>query len=372
MKKTRISWSDSTWNYQVGCSRVSRGCRNCYAERDVARTAARKEAFQGLTEKFREGPRWTGALILLQERIEDPLRWTKGRKVFVNSISDFFHEDALWEVQAAAFAIMSECGHHTFQILTKRPQRAIAFFRTLEATAQERCVRDPVHDIDWHRREILRAAARGVGVEDKRFDPGAEGGAQWPLPNVHIGVSVEDRASAARLIPLLFHIPAAVRWVSAEPLLEEISLLPWVRLWEECTSCEEDLGWPGPAEDLCPECGAEGTLLARCGEPLEPDDEGEFPWLEWHERIDWVVIGGESGPGARPFYLEWAEKLITECGANGVPCFMKQVGSKALFHPHDLKPGFYQGFPTVHRAGANPEEWPEGLRVQQWPGQQVG
>ncbi len=264
--KSKIEWTDATWNPIRGCSRVSEGCRNCYAERQAARFSGRGQPYEGLAErvpvtkdtggKFPQvlsEPRWTGAVRLAKDQLELPLHWQKPRKIFVCSMSDLFHEKVPDEWIDRIFWIMEQVEWHTFQILTKRAQRMLA----------------------WHRRWT------GGG---KRFPQSAT---RSILPNVWLGVSVEDQKAADQRIPLLLQTPAAVRWVSYEPALGPLDLDGYL------------------GRDI------------RVAEDVTGDG------------LDWVVCGGESGPGARPMQPDWARSVRDQCKAAGVPFFFKQWGAWA-------------------------------------------
>jgi len=171
---SKIQWTEKTWNPLVGCSRVSEGCRHCYAERTAFRLAAcGRPQYKGLTKKTKNGEiHWTGKVRLLESALDKPLHWKKPSRIFVNSMSDLFHEKAEDSWIEHIFSVMAEAPQHTFQVLTKRPERML----------------------EWIRR------ARPV-----------------PLPNVWLGVSVENQEMAEERLPLLIQTPAAVRWVSYEP-----------------------------------------------------------------------------------------------------------------------------------------------------------
>lgn len=314
---SRIEWTEATWNPVIGCSRVSEGCRHCYAETMAGRLALMGQAtYEGLTTGTGQKTRWTGVVRCLPERLSIPLGWRKPRRIFVNSMSDLFHPAVPFEFIAAVFGVMAACRQHTFQVLTKRPERAAAFFADLEASIERMVSIDggaylrrpsradaplPIH---W----VMDALAEEV--------PGLPYQEQvsrvWPLPNVWIGVSVENQTTADERIPLLLQCPAAVRWVSAEPLLGPVDLgahMP-TRLrpghrWLPCVCAEID-----PADQPCLTCEA------RTG-------------------IRWVVAGGESGPGARPMHPDWVRSLRDQCQAAGVPFLFKQWGK---FLPEGQEP----------------------------------
>lgn len=288
--RTSISWTDATWNPTSGCSRVSEGCRNCYAEAMAARFNKPGQWGEGLatmvrTPDGRSAPRWTGEVRLNEAALDQPLRWRKPRRIFVNSTSDLFHEAVPYEWIDKVFAVMALCPQHMFQILTKRPERML----------------DYMH--------LNRRRAEGIA---KHF-PGLVGieivGVRWPLPNVWLGVSVEDEVTAHVRLPYLVATPAAVRFASVEPLLGPLDLNPWLYI-----ITHDD----------------EGILAAA--------DEDEVPALEWREpatirpdeisqpRIDWVIVGGESGPRARPMHPDWVRKIRDQCNDAAVPFHFKQWG----------------------------------------------
>lgn len=209
--KTTIEWTERTWNPVTGCTKISPGCAHCYAER--------------ITERF-HGPGSFERIVLHPERLDEPVHWRKPARVFVNSMSDLFHEDISDDFIGAIFRTMLVTPRHTFQILTKRPQRML----------------------DWFSRFYYN---------------------QKPSLNVWLGVSVENQHFADERIPLLMQTPAAVRFISAEPLLEKLSIVP---------------------------------------------------------VVDWVICGGESGPGARPMHPEWARTLRDRCVNYKIPFFFKQWG----------------------------------------------
>ncbi|WP_138437951.1 DUF5131 family protein [Marinobacter shengliensis] len=288
-KTTNIEWTDATWNPIRGCSRVSEACRNCYAETVAKRFSGDGQPYEGLIARTGQ---WNGRVSFIDHKLDEPLRWQKPRMVFVNSMSDLFHESLTNEQIAAVFGVMAAAPRHTFQILTKRPARLREWFR-------------------WHANEVR---ARDLRFEPWRIceaeaqeyipDLSAAGtGAPWPLPNVWIGVSVEDQKTADERIPLLLDTPAAVRWISAEPLLGEICL-------------------QGIAPGETQEQGKRRQYLASGDPEQQPRGNGSG-------FIDWVVAGGESGAKARPMHPEWVRTLRDQCSAAGVPFLFKQWGEWA-------------------------------------------
>lgn len=242
-----IEWTEATWNPLTGCTKVSPGCDHCYAE-----TFA--ERFRGVPgHHFEQG----FDLQLRPERLQQPIRWKRPRRIFVNSMSDLFHAGVPETFIASVFAAMSLAPQHTFQMLTKRHAR----MRSL--------LNDP--EFEPTVRQMARAMKYSGGRSDPRMDD--RNYQTWPLPNVWLGVSVEDQHWAGIRIPALEATPAAVRWISAEPLLGYVRIAAWI------------------------------------------------------DHLDWVVVGGESGPGARPMHPKWARSLRDVCAASGTPFLFKQRGA---------------------------------------------
>lgn len=319
---TSIEWTrneDGTpgkaWNPLRGCSRASKGCQNCYAERVAHRFSGPGLPYEGLTRKTRAGRiQWTGEVRLVPEKLGEPLKWRKATRVFVNSMSDLFHESVPFEYVAAVFGVMAAAPRHTFLCLTKRPKRALAFFEWLnddpEQSPESRC--------------IMEANDRSVVAWDSHSDLPA-----WPLSNVWLGVSCEDQATADERIPQLLQCPAAARWASLEPLLGPIDLR------QDRQRLLGELG------------GAPGVDRATHA-----------------ELLNWVVCGAESGPGARVFDIAWACSLRDQCAEAGTPFFLKQLGKRPVWSPGNPR-GEQLSFrdPKGGEAG----EWPEDLRVRQYP-----
>lgn len=257
---TSIEWTDRTWNPVTGCTKVSPGCDRCYADAIAHRFAG--------TTSFPNG----FAVTLHPERLDAPLRWRRPSRVFVNSMSDLFHAEIPDEFVAKVFAVMAAASAHTFQVLTKRPGRMRSLLQS-----------------DAFREEVQTQVVRHRGA--------ATIPVRWPLHNVWLGVSAEDQRWADVRIPVLLTTPAAVRFVSAEPLLGSLHLHE-----------------------------------------------------AWAAGLDWVIVGGESGPGARRMDLGWAAGLVGQCHELGVAPFVKQLGSA-------YGPG----------KGGDTTRWPAGLRVRKFP-----
>lgn len=341
--KTGISWTDATWNPIRGCSVVSAECTNCYAMGVAARFSGPGLPYEGLAKRSEKRglPQWTGEVRLVPSMLDQPLRWKRPRRrIFVNSMSDLFHEKLSNEEIAAVFGVMAAAPQHTFQVLTKRPQRAIEWFEWAERMAQW-------GGVDRHRAVVgVHYAQR---VSEHRGLRSIDWTRPWPLPNVHIGVSAGTQASADAFIPLLLRIPAAVRFVSAEPLLEQVNLLGHM------------MSSLAPGD--CAACG-KGHGFTRCpntGGVAPTSDSGCSSFRRVVGRgIDWVIVGGESGSRARPYNINWGIQIIKQCRDAGVPVFHKQVGS-------NWTDGFGPGPRLKDRAGADPSEWPVDLRVQKFP-----
>ena len=265
--KTLIQWSDATWNPITGCSIVSSGCKNCYAMGLAARRLRNHPSRQGLTD---EHGRWTGEVRWNEQWLDQPLRWKRPRRIFVCAHSDLFHENVPSNWIDTVFAVMALAPQHQFQVLTKRPERMRDYLRGAPVD------RGGFRSIA-SRDSIIVEAIRGDQANGRLPGSGLDG-APWPLPNVWLGTSVEDQPTFDRRVKPLRECPAAVRWLSVEPLLGPINAVP--------------LG-----------------------------------------SIDWIVVGGESGPGYRPMDPEWARSLRDQCVGAGVPFYMKQMAGKKPIPP---------------------------------------
>lgn len=337
---SKIEWTDASWNPVRGCSRVSAGCENCYAEKIAARFSGPGLPYEGLAV-FKDKNRnararktaWTGEVRFVPERLVEPLCWTRPRRIFVNSMSDLFHEKLTNEQIAAVFGVMAACPQHTFQVLTKRPQRMLAWFEWVakERTGLAAFPLAPQMICALHATEMSGRSWSVPHVE------------RWPLPNVWLGTSTENQKAADERTGLLLRCPAALHFVSVEPLLGPIRFglnLSGVRL-------------------------ANGDRW-----------QGALPLLRW------VIVGGESGPGARPCKIDWIRGIVAECAEAEVPVFVKQLGALPAvdteeeaaswpavdrwFPKHPALPG--KVVVQLHdRKGAETDEWPRDLRLRQFP-----
>ena len=272
-----IGWCDETWNPVTGCSAVSAACENCYARRMARRLRGRcgypKDEPFGVT--------------FHPDRLEDPLRWRKARDIFVCSMGDLFHKKVCYDDQIRVFAVMSLAQRHRFFVLTKRGAEMRAFFNW----QQDQFGTD----------ELIWFAANGIDQGEKILAT-----PNWPFPNVWLGVTVENQDYVGRMEELL-KIPAARHFVSCEPLLGPVEIGQWLRGCRGCPDCLEKRCLPLP---VCPELAEARRNEPRCG------GRGAA-------RIDWVIAGGETGPGARPADFDWFRSLRDECAAADVPFFFK-------------------------------------------------
>lgn len=378
-QNSTIEWTDATWNPVRGCSRVSPGCLNCYAEKVATRFSDPGQPFHLFADRLPK-PHWTGKVDLVESHLMDPLKWRKPKRIFVNSMSDLFHEGLSDEQIDRVFAVMALCPQHTFQVLTKRPERMLEFFRTRPGPVRifGEAVGDdgnPVHEGKYRVMEngfgnrqvdvdVYRAPVKGLACFAADIGSGGTEGvddasdchvsvqftgldfigltAPWPLPNVWLGVSVENQATADARIPLLLQVPAAVRFVSYEPAL-------------------------GPIEfrDIRQERGNNiDALRGGIYHPLHGFIRQDIP------HLDWIIVGGESGPGARPFEVAWARNTVEQCAAAGVACFVKQLGRNpgewVRIAEEDENPDWFP-LGLKSRKGSDMSEWPEDVRVREFP-----
>lgn len=303
-QNSKIEWTDATWNPVRGCSMAKGselgGCLNCYAAAMASRFGGSGGAFEGFARIMDSGPRWTGKVELIEKHLNDPLRWRNPKRIFVNSMSDLFHENLDTKDVLRVFEVMRAAPWHTYQVLTKRPDQMLD------------CVTRLLRN-NWH---------------------GAP-----PLENVWLGVSVEDQKTADARIPLLLQTPAAVRFVSYEPALGTIDF-------------DDTRDW------LTPNSTYRKREMDGC-----------------MASLDQIIVGGESGPRARPFDIAWVRNTIAQCESADVACFVKQLGANPLDSSIDLaewpkgakgEPGKWR--PILHdRKGGDMEEWSTDLRVREMP-----
>jgi len=325
-----ISWTEETWNPIVGCSIVSPACTNCYAMSVAAmieRASGGRTHYAGTTKIVNDKPVWTGKLVMAPEHIvTNPLRWKRPRRVFVNSMSDLFHEDMPEAWIDRVFAIMALAPQHTFQVLTKRPERMRAY---VSAPATVQRVYAMVCDIALARK--LDWTVGGLREHDAHAPPGERGFFDaWPLSNVWLGVTAEDQTRADERVPLLLATPAAIRFVSAEPLLGSIDF-NWIDIEAPLRHLKGSTSEPTLAPDDEPGRGLSdpGTRLPLLGPFSEANLDFASPGL------DWIIVGGESGPGARPTHPDWVRSIRDQCAAAGVAFHFKQWGD---LEPDEIGP----------------------------------
>lgn len=294
-RKGGISWTHETWNPIRGCTRVNTDCIHCYAERVAAtRLSGPGQPYHGLAEMKHGEPRWTGKVAFVDEKLLDPLRWKRPRLIFVNSMSDLFHEGLTDDQIDSIIAVMALAWWHTFQVLTKRPQRMKEHFQAPEFI-------DSLHGWIQMTMDAMEKARMPSPLKSPNAAP-----YKWPLPNVWLGTSFGHQKAADAFLPeLLACRPHAhVLWVSAEPLIDRVTLHP-------------------PADKTY-------QLLSRWYTDKAFDPTGSQPVItrrtDLFPKIDWVVTGGESGGHARPMDPSWARELRDECQLAGVAFHHKQNG----------------------------------------------
>jgi protein gp37 len=291
MGKSKIEWTERTWNPTIGCNKVSAGCKNCYAE------VMHRRLMKMQPEKYSR-PFLNGAFPH-EPSLEIPLHWKKPQRIFVNSMSDLFHEKVPLEFIAQVFAVMYIAEQHTFQILTKRPERMLSVLTNKDFSE----LVNQQANIFYNK--YVRELSEAIFFDEET---------KPPLKNVWLGVSCENQETADERTPILLQIPAAIRWVSAEPLLGEIDFL------------NVNSG------------GKYLNVLSRRYSENKNHNAHDGTYMDFglanYGKIDWVVAGGESGPGARPMHPDWVRKIRDDCKAAGVPFLFKQWGAWIPVYQH--------------------------------------
>ena len=259
---TKISWTDETWNPIVGCTKISEGCKNCYAEKMANRLSGMSLQSPKYSMVIHEG-KWSGNTFMDESALEKPLSWKKPRRIFVCSMGDLFHESVPFSWIIELMFVINKCPQHTFQILTKRPERMHEFFT------------------DWVPNPFMLQFGE--------------------LSNLWLGVTAENQEQADKRILVLLDIPAAKRFVSIEPMLGPIDISEY--LHESCCTSEIRQN--------------EGCICA-----YNLDD------IPTEVRVDQVILGGETGPGARPMHPAWVIQIRDQCIGSNVPFFFKSQGGK--------------------------------------------
>jgi protein gp37 len=273
--KSKIEWTDATWNPVTGCTKVSEGCRNCYAK-----TFA--ERFEGTLGHYFE----TGFNVTLRpNKLLEPIKWRKPKKIFVNSMSDVFHPDVPeWYIDQIfgvmlANHVLERQAEHSFQLLTKRPERMKEYLNTKPAELIKRWSESLDGVVIMDDADVCFSEYVNGFLDKTDF---------FPLPNLWLGVSVENQNAADERIPLLLETPAAIRFLSCEPLLGPVNISPY--LWDM------------------------GSL------------DFEKNKVSTEDGLGWIIAGGESGHKARPMHPEWVRSLRDQCQAAGVSFHFKQHG----------------------------------------------
>lgn len=350
--ETAISWTDSTWTpvramrlapqedgtvkRRIGwhCEHVSPGCVHCYSER--------LNKFIGTGQEFKPAHlvhvtgqgdvRGDVSVFLDEKMLTQPLRWKRGRMIFVCSMTDLFADFVSDEIIDRMFAVMALARQHTFQVLTKRSARMRAYFAN-----------------------PIREALIGQQVGQLELARSGNPVSEWsglPMPHVWLGVSAEDQQRADERVPDVLATPAAVRFVSVEPMLARVDLTDISEGHADSTIPREF--WVEDFDtDASPPAVGHNALT---GERWQRFGD----WRSYGPRVDLVIVGGESGAEARPFVLGHAKEIVRHCKAARVPVHVKQLGARPVNRegvPH----------PISDRAGGILAEWPEELRVQEFP-----
>jgi len=324
---TLIEWADATVNAVNGCSVLSPGCTNCYAMKLAGTRLKHHPSRAGLTVETKAGPVWNGTVRLNEDALMQPLRWKRPRRIFWNAHGDLFHEAVPDEWIDHVFAVCALTPQHTHMILTKRAERMREYMGS--TATRERIARQMLENYKAWGVSALPTLIDALANRAEETDPSI---AAMPIRNVWLGVSVEDQTRADERIPDLLATPAAVRFLSCEPLLGPINLTD-ITIRE--AAGEEPSGLT--------------TLDALTGLHRDAEDTITGIYGQPDPHIDWVIIGAESGRGARWMRNEWAQALVDQCKPTGVAAFVKQLsggGPKAI---HDIK------------------QFPEGLRVREFP-----
>jgi protein gp37 len=269
---TKIEWTEKTWNPIIGCSKISPGCQNCYAEKmagrlsmiEMKKTPPKKIedwAYPKVVSGYRGKGIWSGKTAFVESALEKPLHWKKPSMIFVCSMSDLFHESVSDEWILSVFDIIKSCPQHTFQVLTKRPERMKEFYRK-----------------HWP-----------VISKDGNYIP----------DNLWLGVTAENQEMATKRIPVLLSIPAAVRFVSVEPMLARMNLAPYL------PEADPNI-WPYESQ---------AEYISR----IARDDKS---------KLDWVIVGAETGHSRRPCKQEWIDDAVEQCEESGVPVFVKKINDE--------------------------------------------
>lgn len=315
--KSKIQWTDASWNPVVGCTKISPGCLNCYAEKMAYRLACMGKMDYNITV-LQNSPTWTGKTRHIESALTKPLHWKTARKIFVCSMGDLFHESVPFEFIDKVFAIMALCSQHTFQVLTKRHERRKEYLSLYRAGS----LYDAAHDVIKNHadyKELMDGLA--LYLSEKLM-----------LPNVWQGSTICNQEEADKHIPTLLQTPAAVRFVSVEPMLGPLNF------GNICSTRkgDSDAGWGGKKG---------GYPYINC---LTGREYSVLVGNDTTHKLDWVIIGCESGKGRRRCDPQHIIDLVEQCKAAGVPYFVKQMDING-------------------KVSKEPSEWPEVCREQVYP-----
>ena len=317
MADTKIAWTDKSWNPVVGCSKVSAGCDNCYAEKMAHRVRGMMyvqssdkslETWEKYDEVLTMNGKWNGHTYCDESALDKPLHWKTPCRIFVCSMGDLFHESVPFEFIDKVMKIIDHTHRHIFQVLTKRPERMKKYM-------------------------LGKVQARKIVKGIASHTAGCKTAPDFPPNNLWLGVTAENQEMADKRIPILLQIPAAVRFVSIEPMLGEVNL------GNICSTRngDSDLGWGGKKG---------GYPYLNC---LTGREYSVLVGQESDNKLDWVIVGAESGPKRRYCKHQWALSIVKQCKAAGVPCFVKQLqendsGKNRIV---SLPPGWPRDYPEA-------------------------
>lgn len=311
---SKIEWTEATWNPITGCTVLTPGCTNCYAMRLAGTRLRNHQSRKGLTKLTKAGPVWNGEVRFNEQWLDQPLRWARPRMIFVCAHGDLFHESIPDEWIDKVFAIMALSSRHTFQVLTKRAERMRETVKRIGTSISflEPHARALGYSLQWDVPRDLPVPFAGKTM----------GLVSWPLRNVWLGVSCERQKEADERIPSLLDTPATIRFISAEPLLDTLDLARYLLPTMHLAPAKKSMS----AEGKKAVSALGRAAVKRMGGAL----------------LDWVIIGGESGPKYRPMDETWAASILRQCNAANVAAFMKQMAGKVPIPPHLMTREFPQ------------------------------